>query len=135
MRLSYSNINLLILKSQQTMRLKDICDLDPVEVGLRIREARERKHLSQEDLAASMGVDQRAVSELENGKRRLPITEVSELSLVLGVPVLYFFGQDISPDDLDIALLEQFHRLPNHQTKKSVIGVVRAISDTVAHDS
>ena len=117
------------------MRLKDICDLDPVEVGLRIREARERKHLSQEDLAASMGVDQRAVSELENGKRRLPITEVSELSLVLGVPVLYFFGQDISPDDLDIALLEQFHRLPNHQTKKSVIGVVRAISDTVAHDS
>ena len=117
------------------MRFQDICDLDPLALGQRIRLAREKQGITQEDLAVSIGVDQRAVSELENGKRRLPITEIPILANVLKVPLLYFFGKDISPDDLDIALVEQFSRLPNNEAKQSVIEVVRAIADTLDSDA
>jgi transcriptional regulator with XRE-family HTH domain len=84
-------------------------------------------------LAALIGVDQRAISELENGKRRLPITEIPAFAQVLDVPHLYFFGDEITPDDLDIELLELFHHLPNIEAQKAVIAVVRAISDTLRH--
>ena len=105
--------------------------LNSQELGLRIRRAREQQGLSQEELAAEMGLGQRAISELENGKRRLAVAEVSDLARVLDVPVLYFFGDDLTPTDLDIALLEQFHNLPSVGAQKTVIEIVRLLAQMI----
>lgn len=57
---------------------------EPPTLGMRIRRARERARLSQEGLAAAVGVSVRAVGDWEND-RRLPRNRIGALEDVLGV--------------------------------------------------
>lgn len=113
------------------MRFWDNSSLDAKELGTRIRIARERQGLSQEEFAARISRDQRAVSEFENGKRRITVTELPTLARVLDVPLLYFFEGDLRPNDQDRAVLEQFHRLPNSHQRRAAIDILRIFSDTM----
>lgn len=112
------------------MKFADKLILNPETLGQRIRQAREKRGLSQEELASALNLGQRAISELENGKRRLPVTDVPKLAQVLDVSILYFFGDEIRLDDLDIALLKEFHSLPNNQIRQTVIEMLRLLSTT-----
>jgi transcriptional regulator with XRE-family HTH domain len=105
--------------------------VDPLELGRRIRRARERLGMPQEELAAAVERDQKAVSEYENGKRKLPATDIPTFASVLGVPVSYFFEGDVQVDDLDQVLLREFHTLPSREDKHVAIQAVRLISETI----
>ena len=114
----------------------DLCDLqvfslDPRLLGIRIRQGRERKGLSQDDLAIAVSKDQRAISEYENGHRKLSATDLPLFAKALNVSILYFYEDDLDIDDLDRALLIEFHRLPNLEIKQAAIGVIRVLSDTI----
>lgn len=65
-------------------------------IGERIRLARERLGISQEELAMRIGKTQNAVSTYENGTRGIHISELPVLAEALGVPIAYFFG-DLNP--------------------------------------
>lgn len=106
--------------------------MDPRQLGQRIRAARERKGLSQEDFAAQISRDQRAVSEYEHGKRRIAVIDLPVIARVLDVPLLYFYEDVLSPHDLDTEVLQQFHRLPDTQARKAAIELLRVFSDTLA---
>ena len=88
-------------------------ELDLQELGQRIRRAREDKGYSQEAFAIMIGKDQTAISEYENGKRRMFITDLPLLAEKLDVPITYFFTGQFSLNDMDQLLLDEFHRLPN----------------------
>ncbi|MBE7512720.1 MAG: helix-turn-helix transcriptional regulator [Anaerolineales bacterium] len=109
--------------------------MDQVELGLRIRRARERIGMSQESFSEAVKRDQKAVSEYENGKRKLPATELPTFARVLGVPVSYFFEGDFQVDDLDQLLLQEFHTLPTQEDKQAAIQAVQLISDTIKRHS
>ncbi len=110
--------------------------MNQLELGLRIRRARERISMSQEALADAVERDQKAVSEYENGKRKLPATDLPTFARALGVPASYFLEGEFSVDDLDQLLLQEFHALPTPADKQAAIQAVRLISDTVKrHDS
>jgi transcriptional regulator with XRE-family HTH domain len=102
--------------------------LDLTELGNRIRQARERLGLSQEEFANRVHKDQTAISEYENGKRRVSITELPLVASVLQVPILYFFEDILSVDDLDRALLDEFHRLPD-VSRQGAITILRTLAD------
>lgn len=101
--------------------------MDASYLGRKIREARERRGLSQEELASEMGLGQRAISELENGKRRLAVAEVPQLASTLDVPLLYFFRETDNGTLLDQMLLEQFHQLPSDQLQNMAIEMLRLL--------
>jgi repressor LexA len=103
--------------------------LDAKELGVRIKRAREQRGLSQEDFAQLIKRDQRAVSEYENGKRRISVTELPTFARVLNVPLLFFFEGELELTDLDRLLLEEFHRLSNAQSRQSAIELLRVFSD------
>jgi transcriptional regulator with XRE-family HTH domain len=105
--------------------------VDRTALGQRIRQAREQRGLSQEELAALIGKDQRAVSEYERGKRRIAVNDLPAFAQVLGVPLAYFYEETLSPDDFDVALLREFHRLTTPQAKQAAIDIVRIFSDTL----
>lgn len=135
MRLSDYVLDIVQLKiyyGNIIMRYSDKWTLNSQILGRRIRQAREKQGLSQEQLAAALGVGQRAISEIENGKQRLPVTDLPELARALNVPLLHFFEEELSSDDLDLALLKHFHRLPDAKSRHSVIEIVRLISETIA---
>jgi transcriptional regulator with XRE-family HTH domain len=105
--------------------------LDASWLGLRIRQAREHRGLSQEDLAAAISKDQRAISEYENGKRKLAVTDLPLIATVLEVPLLFFFEEEASLHDLDAALLNHFHELPTPETRQAAIDIIRIFSHSV----
>jgi len=112
------------------MQIWNEFSVDQVELGKRIRHARERINMSQEALAEGVARDQKAVSEYENGKRKLPATDLPVFARVLGVPVSYFFEGEFQEDQLDQLLLQVFHTLPSPEDKQAAIQVVQVISDT-----
>lgn len=105
--------------------------VDPVLFGQRIRRARERLRMSQDELAVRVSKDQRAISEYENGKRKLAATDLPAFAQVLEVPVLYFYQGEIEDEALDEALLFEFHRLSTAQAKQAAIDIVRTLSNLV----
>lgn len=58
---------------------------------------RQKKGLSQEDLALKIGMSQETISQYETGTRRPSITTARKIADVLGVKLdAIFFGADIS---------------------------------------
>src|SRR5258708_33333599 len=107
------------------MRFKDKWLLDPKILGVRIRLARERLGLSQDELAVAVHKDQRAISEYENGKRKLAVTDLPDFARVLDVSGLYFYEGEASRNDLDEALLLEFQHLPTAEMKLAIIDARR----------
>lgn len=107
--------------------------MEPELLGRRIREARERIKLSQEDLAIAVSKDQHAISQYENGKRKLAVTDLPAFARALKVPVSYFFeGFDTaSSEGLDDAIIDIFRRLPTLEAKEAAIQLLRIFSDTI----
>jgi transcriptional regulator with XRE-family HTH domain len=63
-------------------------------VGRRIRQERERLGMSQEELAAGVGLGNRSqVNKVESGVRRVDSLELRRFSETLGVPMDAFFDE------------------------------------------
>jgi len=89
------------------------------DIGQRIREARERLGMTQEELAAHIGRTQDTISSYELGNRAIRITELPALAHILKVPVGYFFGQD-DPDIEALDLVTELKSLTPDQQQKVV---------------
>lgn len=106
-----------------------------IEIGQRIRKARERVGMSQEDFAHAVNKDQRAISEYENGKRKVSASELSVFASVLSIPISYFYEGDFQIDELDQLVLQEFHKLPTVEAKEAVLQVLRIFSNTLKNHS
>lgn len=106
-----------------------ITNVDATTFGARIRQARERLGISQEELAARLDKKQNSISEYENGNRRIFATDLPRLARILGVPITFFFDGELDNDALDEALLAEFRRLSTVQAKQTAVGLLRQFSD------
>lgn len=80
-------------------------------VARRLREARERRGLSQKALGIAAGIDEFSASprmnQYERGKHSPDLLTLQQLADVLAVPVPYFFAED----DLLAEILQLLHSL------------------------
>jgi transcriptional regulator with XRE-family HTH domain len=60
----------------------------------RLKSAREYLGLSQEEVAQHIGVPRPAISQIENGNRRVDVIELSKLAKLYQRPVAYFTGEE-----------------------------------------
>jgi transcriptional regulator with XRE-family HTH domain len=105
--------------------------VEPELLGVRIRLARERLGMSQGDLADMVSKDQRAISEYENGRRKLAATDLVRFAEVLHVPLLFFFEGALTEGDLDREALTEFNRLPTFQSKQAAIEIMRVFANAM----
>jgi transcriptional regulator with XRE-family HTH domain len=56
----------------------------------RLREARKAAGMTQEAVAAALGVKQKYVSKIETGERRIDPVELQELAELYGKPIQFF---------------------------------------------
>lgn len=61
-------------------------------VGKNIRAIREKKKITQKELAEKMGVSRQAICMWETGKRELSLTTLNKLSEILSVPIHHLIG-------------------------------------------
>jgi transcriptional regulator with XRE-family HTH domain len=97
-------------------------------LGLRIRQARERLRISQEEFAALVTKDQRAISEYENGKRKLPAIDLPLFAQVLQVPLTYFFEEEAGEYSFDQAVVHYLHQLPTSEARQAAVDIMRLLT-------
>lgn len=108
-----------------------------VAMGERIRQARIRAGLTQEELAAQLGRNQRSISQLENGERNFPASDMIFLAQELGVSILYFYEAMLDHPaeseslDLQNVLVEEFTLLPTLSAKKAAVQLLRSLRAAV----
>lgn len=74
----------------------DVTAIDQ-HVGRRIRGKRLALGLSQDQLAASLGVNSAQIEAYERARTRVPPEHLVRLSQILGVPISYFFPANAGP--------------------------------------
>jgi len=85
-----------------------------VELGRRLREAREYLNLSQQYVADKTGIPRSAISDIERGIRKVDSLELKKFSKLYLYPMSYFLGED----ELD----------------EGVRALARAVTDLTDHD-
>lgn len=118
-----------------------------VHLGMQIKRARGAAGISEEGLAAKLGVTVARLSAIEDGTERLTARSLFAIATILGHSVSYFF------DDLDVepapvltsnmsrptshaarlaetnALIAAFYRIADIDTRRDVIRLVRGIAE------
>jgi len=66
-------------------------------IGRNIREARERRDISQQNVAAALGIPRTAVTNIESGTRRVSTLELTKLGALFNLsPAAFFDGSGVS---------------------------------------
>ncbi|MGN0912374.1 MAG: helix-turn-helix domain-containing protein [Alphaproteobacteria bacterium] len=68
------------------------------QIGLRIKELRLSKNLSQENASLDAGIDRTYWSSVENGKRNISIVNLYKICKVLNTPLDNFFNSELFKD-------------------------------------
>ncbi|MGV0581392.1 XRE family transcriptional regulator [Mycolicibacterium elephantis] len=70
-------------------------EIDSRTLGERIREARKRADLSQEQLGEAVGLDRTAINKIESGIRKVTALELADIARAIGVRMSAFFEEPI----------------------------------------
>ena len=64
------------------------------KIGIRIKELRQEKNMSQKDLAYSSDLDRSYIASVEKGQRNISIVNIEKISIALGVSLSKFFKHE-----------------------------------------
>jgi transcriptional regulator with XRE-family HTH domain len=70
------------------------------QLANRLREAREYLNLSQQFVADKTGIPRSAVSDIENGRRKVDSLELRKLARLYMYPVAYFLGEEEADEEV-----------------------------------
>lgn len=97
-----------------------------------LKELRQRRKMTQADLANVLGITQQAVARWESNKSAPDIETLKELSKYFNVSTDYLLGQDIKSNPLSkeqITLLKDFDSL-SKDGRDILLGVLKSLSNT-----
>ena len=135
-------------------RTRDSESGDPVDihVGSRVRQRRQLLGLSQEKLAAALGLTFQQVQKYERGTNRISASRLYAISQALDVPLYYFFEEfdggmltplgddpETSLNDLDVKrdtfqLVRAYLRISDPHTKRRFFELVKSMARLVSPD-
>jgi len=74
---------------------RTVADIDARTLGERIRDARKRADLSQEDLGRAAGLERTVVNKIEGGVRKVTALELSDIASAIGVSMSTLFEDPV----------------------------------------
>ena len=74
------------------------------KIGLRIKELRELKAMSQKDLAYTSDLDRSYIASVENGQRNISIVNIEKIANSLKISLKEFFNQKNFEEFKDLSL-------------------------------
>jgi transcriptional regulator with XRE-family HTH domain len=69
------------------------------KIGIRIKELRDVKDMSQKDLAYTSDLDRSYIASVENGQRNISIVNIEKIAVALGVTLKEFFKDNKFDDN------------------------------------
>jgi len=108
-------------------------------IGVLLRQARQERDRSVEDVAQRLGVPPQCILDYELGRTPLPVTQLQEAADLLGVPMSYFIDEGVGPIGTQELLRSQFDKLSDlpedirkfvvHPTNVAYLRVAQHLSD------
>ena len=83
--------------------------MDPIELGHRLRVAREARGMSQQASADAIGAPRTAITQMENGNRSVSTLELAKLAALYQRSITYFFGDHAADEEEDVLVV--LHRV------------------------
>jgi predicted transcriptional regulator len=123
--------------------LRKTTSLD-VLIGTRLRAHRLSRNLSQEELAASLGISFQQIQKYEKGANRVSASRLKEISDVLGVPIATWFAdhkpsKKKTPDQADahsfitnvrsMRLLKSFSQIEDAKTQNLISDLCERLAE------
>jgi transcriptional regulator with XRE-family HTH domain len=96
-------------------------DDDRRRLAARLRDAREAAGLSQEDVAQRLGLPRPAISQIENGHRRVEALELARLAKLYARPLSFFADEE----PMGSARTDALHRAAAALSEKDRAEVIR----------
>lgn len=96
--------------------------IDQQELARRLRAAREASRLTQDDVAAYLGVSRSTIAQIELGNRAVTSLELDKLAYLYGRDIRAFLADEFRPEDVLVAL---FRRQPDMAGNTQVLSAVR----------
>jgi len=109
--------------------------MDYKRLGKRIREERQRLHLTQAQLAEDIDISDTYMGAIERGERSLTLDTLVRLVNRLGVTIDYLLADSVSNNDSNI--MEQFKQIIDSQPlerKQMAVNVLRTIFSYFEND-
>jgi transcriptional regulator with XRE-family HTH domain len=116
---------------------------DPVDlhVGKRLRAARLRARLSQEELGQGIGVSFQAVQKYEQGENRLSASRLYRAAQLVKQPIAYFFehlAREARSRDAaiftaeELALVRDYRQIASKEVRERLLQLLKRIGDRVS---
>lgn len=86
--------------------------MDMLEFGAKLKDLRQTRNISQEELGNVLGVSRATVGSWESGRRNISVKHLEAVSVHFGLEVGYFTGEPTKDEILD--LLERARALFNN---------------------
>lgn len=96
--------------------------IDQQELARRLRAAREASRLTQDEVAAYLGVSRSTIAQIELGNRAVTSLELDKLAYLYGRDIRAFLADEFRPEDVLVAL---FRRQPDMAGNTQVLSAVR----------
>jgi transcriptional regulator with XRE-family HTH domain len=133
-----------LVEEEPAVPREQIVELRQRIVGALLRKARSDKSVSQKDLAATLGISPRRMTEYEFGQRPIPLSQLQAMADALDVPMNYFIDEGvgtIGEQELTRSQFEKFGDLPEdvrrfvtNPTNVSYLRVAQRLSDMTTQE-
>lgn len=104
------------------------------QLAERLRQAREYLGLSQEDVAQHIGLPRPAVSQIENGNRKVEALELAQLAKLYQRPTSYFTAEEPIGEAPQIELLRLAATELNDQDRNEVLRFAEFLRSRAGQD-
>ncbi|MEZ5902065.1 MAG: helix-turn-helix transcriptional regulator [Alphaproteobacteria bacterium] len=102
------------------------------EMGFRLKQLRQMKHVSQHELADVLGTVKQTIQKYESGEIRMLPEIIQQFAKVFHVPVGYFYGEDMAKQKftrVSLMVASEVMRLPSNDIKKNIYSLIRSINE------
>jgi len=100
------------------------------EMGFRLKQARQAKNVSQEQLAKAIGIAKQTIQKYETGEIKMPVELIYLCSKYFNVPTGYFYGEggSKSNNQIEMVVASEIMLLPNQDIVKAIYSLVKVIN-------
>ena len=127
--------------SRGSARSEDDVQVD-THVGVKLRQARTLKKLSQTQLGEAVGLTFQQIQKYEKGSNRISASRLWKFSWILELPVSYFFeglesGTRLTANDTEVAetnrrksmeMVRNFHSIKNERTREAAYQLIKEMA-------
>lgn len=109
-----------------------------IEMGFRLKQIRQIKKISQNELAEALGVVNQTIQKYESGEIRMLPEIIHKCAVLFKVSVGYFYGEEYTPKKfsrVSLMIASEVMMLPSNDIQKNLYHFVKSINDNSAQDN